>query len=81
MSDESCPDPRLISLQSELRSDHGSLVERFDNSEIDMEEYKNLTIEFMRFYLAEARELIGESDFYRIFGEAGYHPEGLFGDE
>lgn len=58
-------------------AEHASLVEALDSKRITPEAYFDRFVETMRNSMAGLKTIMGDDRFYKVFGEAGEHPEGM----
>lgn len=68
---------QLFAVKVEFRERQESLMRKLDHNEISRENYLRQFNAALAKMMEKNRELLGDSDFSRVYGEAGFQPEGL----
>lgn len=69
-----------ITAQEILNQKLDALVLQHDAGEISPVEYRKQLIDAVRQTMTQLKAELGEEQFYKVYGEAGDHPEGIFGE-
>lgn len=71
----------LLSARNELRTRQNVLENLLSDQKITKELYLDRLISALYKWSRRAQTILGNEQFFKVFGEAGFHPEGLIDRE